>query len=87
MLVADFASHDLEFLRDDYAHRRLGFSDSEVTAWFKAAGLRFLGVEAIEPPKSSRGKLTVKLWIGARPATMGAQARAVKSNRSDIESV
>jgi SAM-dependent methyltransferase len=25
LAIADFAPHGLEFLRDDYAHRRLGF--------------------------------------------------------------
>ncbi len=27
LLIADFASHREEYLRDEYAHRRLGFSD------------------------------------------------------------
>ncbi|MEI9930021.1 MAG: methyltransferase domain-containing protein [Rhizomicrobium sp.] len=36
LLIADFASHDLEFLRTDFAHRRLGFSDREVQGWFQA---------------------------------------------------
>ena len=40
LLIADFAPHELEFLRDDYAHRRLGFSDREVKGWFDAAGLK-----------------------------------------------
>ena len=40
ILIADFAPHDLEFLREEHAHRRLGFSDREVQSWFKAAGLK-----------------------------------------------
>jgi DNA-binding transcriptional ArsR family regulator/protein-L-isoaspartate O-methyltransferase len=28
LLIVDFAPHTLEFLRDEHAHRRLGFSDS-----------------------------------------------------------
>src|SRR5581483_6043069 len=39
LVIADFAPHALEFLRTDYAHRRLGFSDAEVEGWFRAAGL------------------------------------------------
>src|SRR5437867_1810938 len=31
LIVVDFAPHPLEFLRDEHAHRRLGFADSEVT--------------------------------------------------------
>jgi len=48
--VIDFLAHSLEFLRDDHAHRRLGFSDREVQGWFAANGLelvetRRLGIE------------------------------------------
>lgn len=68
LLIADFASHDLEFLRDEYAHRRLGFSDDEVTLWFKAAGLKRVVTDALEPTATARGQLTVKLWMGIRVA-------------------
>ncbi|MBV9541651.1 MAG: metalloregulator ArsR/SmtB family transcription factor, partial [Alphaproteobacteria bacterium] len=40
LLIADFAPHALEFLRDDYHHRRLGFSDREIHSWLDAAGLK-----------------------------------------------
>jgi ArsR family transcriptional regulator len=66
ILIADFASHELEFLRIEYAHRRLGFSDQEVRGWFKAAQLKFLSTESIRPRAPSRGRLTVKLWLGTR---------------------
>src|SRR5438105_2428075 len=39
LLVVDFAPHDLEFLRDEHAHRRLGFAPETVTEWMKSAGL------------------------------------------------
>jgi ubiquinone/menaquinone biosynthesis C-methylase UbiE len=61
LLIADFAPHTLEFLRDDYAHRRLGFSDREVESWFASAGLKPSESETIAPP--SADKLTVKLWF------------------------
>jgi ArsR family transcriptional regulator len=63
LLIADFAPHALEFLRDDYAHRRLGFSDREVEGWFAAAGLTPAGADTIAPPGASRDTLTVKLWL------------------------
>ena len=69
LLIADFAPHELEFLRSDFAHRRLGFSDREVQGWFHAAGLKALASEAIVAGKN---KLTVKLWL----AQSGAKARA-----------
>jgi SAM-dependent methyltransferase len=39
LLVVDFAPHDLEFLRDEHAHRRLGFAAETVTQWLEQAGL------------------------------------------------
>ena len=68
LLIADFAPHGLEFLRDDDAHRRLGFSDREVEGWFAAAGLKSAGIDTIAPPSSAGEKLTVKLWLARRSA-------------------
>ncbi|HEY5347566.1 MAG TPA: metalloregulator ArsR/SmtB family transcription factor [Rhizomicrobium sp.] len=69
LLIADFAPHALEFLREDFAHRRLGFPDREVQSWFSAAGLKSLGQEAIAPQDGSKEKLTVKIWLAtAKPA-------------------
>lgn len=63
LLIADFASHTVEFLRDEFAHRRLGFSDREVGGWLSAAGLTAAGVETIAPHADAGEKLTVKLWL------------------------
>jgi ArsR family transcriptional regulator len=71
LLIADFAPHDLEFLRSDFAHRRLGFSDREVQGWFDAAGLKSLASEAISAPKD---KLTVKLWLAQASTRAKAEA-------------
>ena len=71
LLIADFAPHDLEFLRSDFAHRRLGFSDREVQGWFAAAGLKPLASEAIPRGKD---KLTVKLWLAQANAKSRAEA-------------
>ena len=63
LLVVDFAPHDLEFLRDEHAHRRLGFADAEVAEWCRAAGLD------PEPPRALPGDpLTVVIWTSHRPA-------------------
>lgn len=39
LLVADFAPHQVEALRTEHAHRRLGFADDEFSNWFDDAGL------------------------------------------------
>ena len=67
ILIADFAPHELEFLRSEHAHRRLGFSDAEVQGWFKTAGLRPMAVESLAP-RSGVEKLTVMVWMAELPA-------------------
>jgi SAM-dependent methyltransferase len=62
VVVVDFAPHGLEFCRDELNHRRLGFSDSEVSGWFGAAGLALRDAKSVAPDEP--GKLTVQIWAG-----------------------
>jgi ubiquinone/menaquinone biosynthesis C-methylase UbiE/DNA-binding transcriptional ArsR family regulator len=66
VLIVDFAPHELEFCRSELAHRRLGFADQEVESWFSAAGLKSVASKSIAA--EGRGKLTVRLWLGAKSA-------------------
>lgn len=76
LIISDFAPHDLEFLREEHAHRRLGFSDAEVRDWCDAAGLKLISVETLSPSASDKEKLTVKIWLcGADDAARGVRAR------------
>jgi ubiquinone/menaquinone biosynthesis C-methylase UbiE len=76
LVIADFAPHDLEFLRTELSHRRLGFSDREVEGWFAAAGLEPQGVDHITPSDAENGaKLIVKIWV-ARAAEARTKAAA-----------
>jgi hypothetical protein len=65
--VVDFAPHDLEFLRDEHAHRRLGFSPDTVTQWMKSAGLDLLLQRNLAPEPASEGQIAVSLWLGRDP--------------------
>src|SRR4030095_4353059 len=67
LLVVDFAPHDLEFLRDEHAHRRLGFAPETVTQWMKAAGLDVVLQQSLAPEPASEGKIAVSLWLGRDP--------------------
>jgi ArsR family transcriptional regulator len=67
LLVVDFAPHDLEFLRAEHAHRRLGFSHEQVAGWLRAAGLEVVRIEDLAPPAGSAGQLTVTLWLARDP--------------------
>jgi ubiquinone/menaquinone biosynthesis C-methylase UbiE/DNA-binding transcriptional ArsR family regulator len=64
LLVVDFAPHDLEFLRDEHAHRRLGFAAETVAQWMKAAGLEVVLQRNLAPEPASDGKIAVSLWLG-----------------------
>lgn len=63
LMVADFAPHEEESLRQDHQHRRLGFADAEVSGWMKTAGL------TPHVPRHLPGNpLTVTLWMGEKPS-------------------
>ena len=62
LVLVDFAPHDQEFLRDQHAHRRLGFAETEVSAWCEAAGLA-----PGEPVRLPSDPLTVLLWSAVAP--------------------
>jgi hypothetical protein len=65
-MIVDFAPHDLEFLRNEHAHRRLGFSEHEVQSWFKLAGLKPVAAESLGP-RSGGETLTVMVWVAETP--------------------
>jgi ArsR family transcriptional regulator len=66
LVVVDFARHELEFLRREHAHRRLGFTDAEIHGWFGAGGL------LPEPPVRLAGDpLTVVVWPACRAGASG----------------
>lgn len=62
LVIVDFAPHALEFLREEHAHRRLGFADSEMAEWLAAADVENVRIATLAPMKS--GALTVKIWTG-----------------------
>ena len=74
LLVVDFAPHDLEFLRDEHAHRRLGFSSDTVAQWMKAADLDVVLQRSLAPEPTSEGKIAVSLWLGRDPRILLATA-------------
>ncbi|QQR34506.1 metalloregulator ArsR/SmtB family transcription factor [Devosia oryziradicis] len=61
MIIVDFAPHDLEFLRSEHAHRRLGLSQSQMSGWAATAGLTVSAVREFPSQSKERG-LTVCLW-------------------------
>ena len=76
VIVVDFAQHGIEELRTGHAHRRLGFTDREVRAWFDRCGLRLVRGEALPGDP-----LTVMIWTAdhADAATQPPPARVAGS--------
>jgi len=74
LLIVDFAPHELEQLREEHQHRRLGFADEEIGRWLAEAGLEASASIALPPDTAG---LTVTIWTATRPA-----AAASAYNRS-----
>jgi ubiquinone/menaquinone biosynthesis C-methylase UbiE len=64
LLVIDFAPHELEFLREQHAHRRLGFAKETIAQWMKSAGLDLVSHRMLLPEGRAKDALTVSLWLG-----------------------
>jgi SAM-dependent methyltransferase len=60
LFVVDFAPHGLEFLRDEHAHRRLGFDAAEICDALAAAGLA--EPSSFKVPGDTNTALTVTIW-------------------------
>lgn len=66
IIIVDFDSHDREEFRDKYAHRRLGFSDSEIAQWMREVGLTLTETRTA---KNIDNGPDVKLWLGRAAQT------------------
>jgi len=63
LLIVDFAPHELEFLREEHAHRRLGFAPETMSQWLAATGLDVTMHKSIAPERGTEGKIAVSLWL------------------------
>jgi ArsR family transcriptional regulator len=61
IVIVDFAPHNLEFLRSEHAHRRLGLSQGQMETWAAAISMH---VDLVREFPSDNGEngLTVCLW-------------------------
>ncbi|MGI9350040.1 MAG: ArsR/SmtB family transcription factor [Rhizobiaceae bacterium] len=66
LLIVDFAPHELEFLRTEHAHLRLGFSKEQIETWMRDAGLNpqmFKELSSKVGGEQAKETLTVSLWL------------------------
>lgn len=71
LLIVDFAPHDLEHLREEHQHRRLGFANDEIDRWLAEGGLTTSDSIALPPDKAG---LTVTIWTATRPPIQASVA-------------
>ncbi|MFT5259365.1 MAG: ubiquinone/menaquinone biosynthesis C-methylase UbiE [Saprospiraceae bacterium] len=61
ILIVDFAKHQHEFLRTEHAHRRLGFSQSEILFWCEHNNLALTSHQKVSD-NNTKASLEVILW-------------------------
>ncbi len=82
LVIVDFAPHKMEFLREQHAHERLGFSGEQIGAWLAEAGLDAVTSQSLAPAGvDADGKLTVIVWTAVKPGTPGTAATTLQSRR------
>ncbi len=76
LLIVDFAPHELEFLREQFAHERLGFAREQVAHWLADCGLEVTEMRDLVPAQGGTAKLTVSMWLAGRPRVGGAASES-----------
>ena len=91
LLIVDFAPHELEFLRDEFAHRRLGFADEQIAQWVGDAGLDVRHRRQLTPSRMTKGRrkpgLTVSLWLCGMPGPGAEQRQNAGTQRGSSDSM
>lgn len=67
LMVVDFAPHDHESLRDQHAHRRLGFANDVMDAWLQEAGLDVISHHTVAAAPDARANIAVSIWLARDP--------------------
>ena len=76
LIVVDFAAHSEEYLRSEFEHRRLGFSDDEIYQYLVAAE-----ISELEDTRQLVGDpLTVKIWMARKTDNL----LAIRSRRKFV---
>lgn len=84
LAIVDFASHNLEELRDRDAHVRLGFADQQIHAAMASAGLTLVESRVLQG-----SPLTIKIWLGQlqkRGSTDGVKDNSSSALPAEIRS-
>lgn len=84
LAIVDFAPHGMEFLREDFAHERLGFASEQVAEWMEEAGLEQVAARELAPTGAdSDVKLTVVVWTARLPVGPQTSRRQFEQRRKE----
>lgn len=75
LVLVDLAPHGLEYLREEHAHVRLGFSQQTMDEWLKKAGLSLEKTEELKSDIISSQSLDVTIWVARDPRLLIAEGR------------
>jgi ArsR family transcriptional regulator len=76
LVLVDFAPHNLEFLRQEHAHVRLGFSAGEISGWLEESGLGPSTYRELQADDVNNNALTVAIWAGEKASAKMQKWRA-----------
>ncbi len=76
LAIIDFAPHNLEFLREEHAHVRLGFAPGEIAAWLNELGIGSSSYRELPAGTAKENALTVAVWTGEKPEAAAKKWRA-----------
>ena len=76
LVLIDFAPHNLEFLRQEHAHVRLGFGAAEIAAWLEECGLGSSTYRELQADHVNNNPLTVAVWAGEKVSAKMEKWRA-----------
>ena len=67
LLIVDFSPHKLKFLQESYAHRWMGFSQSQISEWISKAKMKVRLSYHLKPDDPSQpDTLTVSVWLAEK---------------------
>ena len=82
LLIVDFAPHELEFLREQYAHERLGFAGPQVGQWLGECGLELLERRDLVAGRRRRQRQADSIGVAGRAGPEPKQRRRRRTSRS-----
>ncbi len=75
LIIVDLAPHALDYLRDEHAHVRLGFSHQTMSEWLDKVGLSVEKVSDLQLRRQGAPSLTVSIWLARAAETPVAVMR------------